>query len=81
MSGAIPPLPQYAFMAWRSLKAQGQLYLYIFSSNILVYYININIVGYSCEDDKTYTNNSHHMYINLFFNTNMFQNISQITQQ
>jgi hypothetical protein len=28
MSGAIPPLPQYAFMAWCSVKkeAQGQLY-------------------------------------------------------
>jgi hypothetical protein len=24
MSGAIPPLPQYAFMAWCSVKAQGQ---------------------------------------------------------
>jgi len=28
MSGAIPPLPQYAFMAWCSVKAQQQLYLY-----------------------------------------------------
>jgi len=28
MSGAIPPLPQYAFVAWCSGKAQGQLYLY-----------------------------------------------------
>jgi hypothetical protein len=27
MNGAIPPLPQYAFMAWCSVKAQGQLYL------------------------------------------------------
>jgi hypothetical protein len=27
MSGAIPPLPQYAFMAWSLVKAQGQLYL------------------------------------------------------
>jgi len=27
MRGAIPPLPQYAFMAWCSVKAQGQLYL------------------------------------------------------
>jgi hypothetical protein len=27
MGGAITPLPQYAFMAWRSLKAQGKLYL------------------------------------------------------
>jgi hypothetical protein len=24
MSGTIPPLPQYAFMAWCSVKAQGQ---------------------------------------------------------
>jgi hypothetical protein len=27
MSGAIPPLPQYAFMAWYSVKAQG-LYIH-----------------------------------------------------
>jgi hypothetical protein len=27
MSGAIPPLPQYAFMAWCLVKAQGQLCL------------------------------------------------------
>jgi len=26
MSGAIPPLAQYASMAWGSVKAQGQLY-------------------------------------------------------
>jgi len=26
MSGAIPPLPQHVFMAWCSVKAQGQLY-------------------------------------------------------
>jgi len=28
MCGAIPPLPQYALMAWCSVKTQGQLYLY-----------------------------------------------------
>jgi len=27
MSGAIPPIPQYVFMAWCLVKAQGQLYL------------------------------------------------------
>jgi hypothetical protein len=27
MSGAIHPFPQYAFMAWCSVKAQRQLYL------------------------------------------------------
>jgi hypothetical protein len=27
MREAIPPLPQYAFMAWCLVKAQGQLYL------------------------------------------------------
>jgi hypothetical protein len=26
MCGTIPPLPQYAFMAWCSVKAQRQLY-------------------------------------------------------
>jgi hypothetical protein len=29
MCGAIPPLPQYAFMAWCSVKAKGLLYLFI----------------------------------------------------
>jgi hypothetical protein len=29
MSGAIPPLAQDAFMAWCSVKGQGQLYLYL----------------------------------------------------
>jgi hypothetical protein len=28
MRRAIHPLPQYAFMVWFSVKAQGQLYLY-----------------------------------------------------
>jgi hypothetical protein len=32
MSGAIPPLPQYAFMASCFVKAQGQLYLYLISA-------------------------------------------------
>jgi hypothetical protein len=31
MNGAIPPLPQYAFMAWCSVKALGQLYLLYFT--------------------------------------------------
>jgi hypothetical protein len=31
MSGAIPPLPEYASMAWCSVKAQGQLYIYLYS--------------------------------------------------
>jgi hypothetical protein len=30
MRGAIPPFPQYAFMAWCSVKAQGKLYLFYF---------------------------------------------------
>jgi hypothetical protein len=29
MHGSILPLPQYVFMAWCSVKAQGQLYLYL----------------------------------------------------
>jgi len=27
MRGAVPPLPQYAIMAWCSVKSRGQLYL------------------------------------------------------
>jgi len=40
MSGAIHPLPQYAFMAWCLVKAQGQLYLLPFYS-----LTHITIVG------------------------------------
>jgi hypothetical protein len=37
MSGAIPPFPQYAFMAWCSVKkAQGKLYLFIWEDRINV---------------------------------------------
>jgi len=40
MGGAVPPLPQYAFMAWCSVKkAQGQLYLYLYP--YLIKYNNI----------------------------------------
>jgi hypothetical protein len=34
MSGVILPLPQYAFMAWCSVKGQEQLYLYLNSTNL-----------------------------------------------
>jgi len=40
MRGAIPPLPQYAFMAWSLVKAQGQLYLYLYLSIYLFIYIH-----------------------------------------
>jgi hypothetical protein len=36
MNRAIHPLPRYAFMAWCLVKAQGQIYLYIYLK-ILVY--------------------------------------------
>jgi hypothetical protein len=36
MSEAIPPLPQYAFMARCLVKAQGQLYLYLLPVRISV---------------------------------------------
>jgi hypothetical protein len=42
MSGAIHPLPQYAFMAWCLVKARGQLYLIIIII-IIIIIININI--------------------------------------
>jgi hypothetical protein len=37
MNGAIPPLPQYAFMAWYLVKAQGQLYLYLLPVDLYEY--------------------------------------------
>jgi hypothetical protein len=35
MSGAIPPVPQYAFMAWFSVKARGKLYVFTFTFGLL----------------------------------------------
>jgi len=31
MRGDTPPLPQFAFMAWCSVEAQGQLSLYLYT--------------------------------------------------
>jgi hypothetical protein len=45
MSGAIPPLPQYAFMAWCSVKAQGQLYLYFILTTRCIWDDNIKITS------------------------------------
>jgi hypothetical protein len=45
MSGDIPPLPQYAFMALCSLKAQVQLYLYLTTriyNQLIDYQVKIN---------------------------------------
>jgi hypothetical protein len=40
MIGAIPPLPQYTFMAWCLVKAQWQLYLYLDILQIHLYLQN-----------------------------------------
>jgi len=39
MSGAMPPLPQYAFMAWCSVKAQGQIGLNFTLRKICLWYL------------------------------------------
>jgi len=45
MSGTIPPLPQYASMAWCSVKAQGQLYFTLIyftcQFNLIYYYFHL----------------------------------------
>jgi hypothetical protein len=35
MRGAIPPILQYTFMAWCSVKAQGQLYVTLMEELII----------------------------------------------
>jgi hypothetical protein len=35
MRGAIPPLPQYAPIAWCSVEAQGQIYFYLLQCFVL----------------------------------------------
>jgi hypothetical protein len=56
MHGAIPPLPQYAFMVWCSVKTQGQLYIYI---QMLVYYCELhfevaNLGAWFCHSNVIY---------------------------
>jgi hypothetical protein len=36
MRRVIPPFPKYAFMAWCSVKARRQLYLYFYLKIILI---------------------------------------------
>jgi hypothetical protein len=50
MSGAIPPLPQYAFMAGCLVKAQGQLYLCLY---IYLYLIKFFIKNKTLYQPKT----------------------------
>jgi hypothetical protein len=44
MCGAIPPLPQYAFMARCSVKAQGELYLYKVRNSYLLSVVVLNLL-------------------------------------
>jgi hypothetical protein len=44
MSGAILQLPQYASMAWCSVKAQGQIYLYILPLLLLLLLLLLLVV-------------------------------------
>jgi hypothetical protein len=43
MSGAIPPLPQYDFMAWCSVKAQEHLYFYLYCQDTLISHSQVTI--------------------------------------
>jgi hypothetical protein len=44
MNGSIPPLPQYAFMAWCSVKAQEQLYLLQSYNSLLPCYLKLDSI-------------------------------------
>jgi hypothetical protein len=56
MSGAIHPLPQYAFMALCSVKkkAQGQLYLYLYPIHI-TYHVHANACARARTHKHTHT--------------------------
>jgi hypothetical protein len=56
MSGAIPPLPPYASTAWCSVKAQGQLYLYLYILHRLRVFENrvLRIFGPKREEDGSW---------------------------
>jgi hypothetical protein len=55
MCGSIPPFLQYAFIAWCSVKAQGQLYLYFF----LIYTLAISFLWSHSHEAK-------HFYCNFY---------------
>jgi hypothetical protein len=62
MHGAIPLLPQYAFMAWCSVKAQGQLYLYLTSTS-LIQYSNWRYTGFAKHWHVDYIFIFRHVYV------------------
>jgi hypothetical protein len=47
MRGAIPALHQYAFMAWWSVKAQGQLYFWYITWSVCSKYVSLYMTN-SC---------------------------------
>jgi hypothetical protein len=55
MHGAVPPLPQHAFMAWYSVKAHGQLYLYLLFKSMyqLHFAVSQNWPLYPIENEVT----------------------------
>jgi hypothetical protein len=60
MRGAIPPLPQYAFMAWCSVNAEGQLLSFTFMgfsiATIEMRFSHQNFMGISkCEVSFPFT--------------------------
>jgi hypothetical protein len=70
MSGAIPPLPQYAFMAWCSVKAQGQLYLYLLdryrvSENRVLRRIFRHKTGSNRRLERVHNEKLHNLYSSL----------------
>jgi hypothetical protein len=44
----MPSLPQYAFTALCSVKAQGQLYLYLVSCSMMFSAVRFAVIGVSC---------------------------------
>jgi len=53
MREAIPPLPQYVFMAWGLVKAQGQLYLHIYNvANEGRFIFSVTTVSFSTANVK-----------------------------
>jgi hypothetical protein len=52
MNGVIPPHPQYAFMAWCSVEAQGQLYLFTFYLQVSKFCTENNIQTFRLLDTQ-----------------------------
>jgi hypothetical protein len=48
MRGAVPPLPQYVFMAWRLVKHRDFTFLCMYVCMYVITYVYVYVITYVC---------------------------------